>query len=112
MVTRAKTNTKVMGAGSHVSYVAALQRRLNLWVAPRVRAANRSARENWPIPFSRLADLWSRWRTSYWFVPTIMVLCAIGLAIGALRLDLLLASSLSDLMPWFGGMGTEAARKS
>lgn len=40
-----------------------------------------------------------------------MVAMAIGLAIGALRLDVLLASMVSDLMPWFGSMGAEAARK-
>jgi uncharacterized membrane protein len=41
----------------------------------------------------------------------LMVLGAIGVAIGGLRLDLLLKSKATDLMPWFGSMGTEAARK-
>jgi uncharacterized membrane protein len=40
-----------------------------------------------------------------------MVLGAIGIAIGGLRFDLLLKSKATDLMPWFGGMGAEAARK-
>lgn len=44
-------------------------------------------------------------------MPTLMVAGAIALVIAALRLDLVLASGASNIVPWFGAMRAEAARR-
>ena len=49
---------------------------------------------------ARLENLWDSFRTSFWFVPTIMSLMAIMLAMGTNQLDSLLASSDRQLS-WF-----------
>lgn len=49
---------------------------------------------------ARLENLWDSFRTSFWFVPTIMAFMAILLAIGTNQLDSLLASSDRKLS-WF-----------
>ena len=60
---------------------------------------------------SRLNDIWSRTSQSYWFVPSLMVMGAIFCAIGALWLDVLVGPIKNGIVPWFGAMGPEAARK-
>jgi uncharacterized membrane protein len=64
---------------------------------------------NTAISLSRLRQLWLTTRTSYWFVPGLMVLAGIVLAIVALPLDLLLGDT-GEVVPWFGSMGADAAR--
>ena len=39
------------------------------------------------LPRSRLLDLWDRMQSSYWFLPSIMFLIAIAVAIAMIRLD-------------------------
>jgi uncharacterized membrane protein len=50
-------------------------------------------------------------RTSYWFVPSLMVLGGIILAIAAFPLDNLLLGQASGVVPWLGSMGSDAARE-
>ncbi|HAH45056.1 MAG TPA: DUF2254 domain-containing protein, partial [Planctomycetaceae bacterium] len=49
---------------------------------------------------ARLENLWDSFRTSFWFVPTIMALMAILLAYGTNQLDSLLIHSERSLS-WF-----------
>ncbi|QDU01867.1 hypothetical protein V6x_15500 [Gimesia chilikensis] len=57
---------------------------------------------------ARLANLWDSFRSSFWFVPSIMSLFAIALALGTCQLDELIASSNRELS-WFSTTA-EAAR--
>ncbi|QDV17524.1 hypothetical protein Pan153_21770 [Gimesia panareensis] len=57
---------------------------------------------------ARLANLWDSFRSSFWFVPTIMALLAIALALGTCQLDELIARSNRQLS-WFSTTA-EAAR--
>ncbi|MFI4847531.1 MAG: DUF2254 domain-containing protein [Gimesia chilikensis] len=57
---------------------------------------------------ARLANLWDSFRSSFWFVPSIMSLFAIALAMGTCQLDELIASSNRELS-WFSTTA-EAAR--
>ncbi len=61
---------------------------------------------------SHLADLWDRVKNSYWFVPSIMFVGAIALALGMVRLDLYLSRSQaladSPLFPGFDGAGARS----
>lgn len=75
-----------------------------------LRRSRQSRRRTRPI-LARLLDLWDRLRTSYWFVPAVMMLCAVGLALGLIRLDVFLISAGKDELPWFGAMEAEAARR-
>lgn len=62
-------------------------------------------------PRSRLADRWEQVKNSYWFVPSVMFIGAILLALLIVRLDLYLARSdfLAD-SPWFPKFEGDAAR--
>lgn len=57
---------------------------------------------------ARLANLWDSFRSSFWFVPSIMSLFAIALAMGTCQLDEMIASSNRELS-WFSTTA-EAAR--
>lgn len=57
---------------------------------------------------ARLANLWDSFRSSFWFVPTIMAIMAIALALGTCQLDELIAKSGRQLS-WFSTT-PEAAR--
>jgi uncharacterized membrane protein len=60
---------------------------------------------------SRLADLWDRIRSSYWFVPSVMFLGAILLALGMVRLDVYLSHSAAWTdSPMFQGFAGSGAR--
>lgn len=58
----------------------------------------------------RLIDLWERLQNSYWFVPSAMVLAAMLLAIGMVRLDYLLAAKEITPSLWFAALQADAAR--
>lgn len=57
---------------------------------------------------ARLANLWDSFRSSFWFVPTIMACLAIALALGTCQLDEFIARSDRQLS-WFSTTA-EAAR--
>lgn len=61
---------------------------------------------------SRFADLWERLRNSYWFVPSVMLLGAILLASGMVRLDFYLGQREevieSSFFPGFHGSGARS----
>lgn len=62
-------------------------------------------------PRSRLADYWEHVKNSYWFVPSVMFIGAILLALVIVRLDLYLVRTdfLKD-SPWFPKFEGDAAR--
>ena len=62
------------------------------------------------LPRSRLLDLWDRMQSSYWFLPSIMFLIAIAVAIAMIRLDLILWVSSPQASRWFPRFEAEAAR--
>jgi uncharacterized membrane protein len=57
---------------------------------------------------TRLAHRWAVLRTSFWFVPGLMVVASVLLAAAALSLDSVLAGS--DLPPWVYTGGADGAR--
>ena len=59
---------------------------------------------------SRLADLWSEVRSSYWLLPALMVLGAIGLAIGMSYVDLILPQVSDSKAGWATALKAGAAR--
>ncbi len=56
---------------------------------------------------ARLENLWDSFRTSFWFVPTIMALMAILLAFGTNQLDTMIASSARSFN-WFSTTASAA----
>lgn len=59
---------------------------------------------------SRLADLWEEVRNSYWLLPALMVVGAIGLALGMSYLDLLLPQATQGHAGWATNLHADAAR--
>jgi len=57
----------------------------------------------------QLLQLWDRLRTSYWFVPGLFLISAIGLSIGALVVDAEYGSSLT-FVAWLPELSPDAAR--
>lgn len=63
------------------------------------------------LPRSRLVDLRDRISGSYWFLPSIMFLGALALALGTLRIDIFLdRSDALSTSPWFPKFGADASR--
>ena len=62
------------------------------------------------LPRSRLVDLWDRMQSSYWFVPSVMFLIAVFIAIAMVRLDLYLSLRSPEARQWFPRFEAEAAR--
>ena len=59
---------------------------------------------------SRSAHEWNRLSSSYWFVPTVMMLAAAGLALGMVWIDLKVVEPPSDTAVWLYTGGAEGAR--
>jgi uncharacterized membrane protein len=57
----------------------------------------------------RLRHIWERLRTSYWFVPAVMLVLSVVLAYGLLYVDRVLITSDMELS-WLYGCGPEGAR--
>ncbi len=60
--------------------------------------------------YSRLALIWHAVRSSYWFVPGLLVLGAIGTALGSIRLDRRLGADVGDTIAWLWTGDPEGAR--
>ncbi len=58
----------------------------------------------------RLRSRWYDWSQSLWFVPTLMTVAAIGLAVGTVRLDEALDLAPRASRPWAFGGGADGAR--
>ena len=59
---------------------------------------------------NRLSDFWDGVRTSYWLLPALMVLGAIGLAVGMSYLDLILPKASGNQAGWATALKPSAAR--
>ena len=59
---------------------------------------------------SRLADLWSEVRSSYWLLPALMVAGAIGLAVGMSYVDVILPQESNSDASWATALQAGAAR--
>lgn len=59
---------------------------------------------------SRVQNLWERLHTSYWFLPTVMVILAIGFSAATLALDHALEEKWANSQEWFWSGGAEGAR--
>lgn len=59
---------------------------------------------------TRLLNLWRQVRSSYWFVPSLMVASAIGLAFGLDPLDHLVTARADNLPDWLTLPGADNAR--
>jgi uncharacterized membrane protein len=62
------------------------------------------------LPISRLRVTWARLRASYWFVPTLMALAAIGLAAGMIELDHWMDGREMTPRAWLYGGRAEGAQ--
>ena len=63
------------------------------------------------IPFrGKLVDFWERVSTSYWFVPSAMLVGSVLLAAGSVRLDYFLLSGQSAFAVWVTPLQASAAR--
>lgn len=60
------------------------------------------------LPFWR--SLWSDWRASFWFVPTVLVLGAVAGAVGLIEVDVRFDTRVIQLWPRFFGVGADGAR--
>ncbi len=58
----------------------------------------------------RISDLWERMRDSYWFVPSVLIVAALSLAVALIRLDFALNTANIATGIWFDALGAEAAR--
>lgn len=61
-------------------------------------------------PTVRLVQLWVNVRSSVWFLPALIVLGAIGLAVGLIAAEPLVADDLLERWPRFFGAGAEGSR--
>lgn len=59
---------------------------------------------------ARLLALWSTLRSAYWFIPTVMALGAVVLAIGSVKLDEYVRGDVSGKLGWVYSGGPEGAR--
>lgn len=62
------------------------------------------------MPRSRLVDLWDRMQASYWFLPFLMFLIAVVVAIAMVRLDVYVWRNSPEASRWFPSFEAEAAR--
>lgn len=62
------------------------------------------------LPRSHLVDRWERMKSSYWFVPTVMFIAAVTLAVTALALDVHFEDVWVGLVPWFPKVEGDGAR--
>ena len=53
-------------------------------------------------------NLWDAFRTSFWFVPALMTLAALGLAVIVPQLDALAGSFVPDQLPWLSSTSASA----
>lgn len=53
---------------------------------------------------------WEKLRTSYWAVPSVMVVAALGLAAGMIQLDRAIGEDLIDRLSWIYAGGPDGAR--
>jgi uncharacterized membrane protein len=58
----------------------------------------------------RLSSLWESWRSSYWFVPTLMAAVAAVLAFATLQLDETLQTRYANRADWLYTGGADGAR--
>jgi len=47
--------------------------------------------------YTRLINIWDNFRSSFWFIPMLMILCALMLAILACQIDLVFASTIQQI---------------
>lgn len=57
-----------------------------------------------------LRDLWTNLRSSFWFVPAVIVCAAVTLALTLIETDLMLAQSFTDRWPRLFGAGASGSR--
>ena len=62
------------------------------------------------MPRSRLVDFWDRMQASYWFLPFLMFLIAVVVAIAMVRLDVYVWRNSPEASRWFPSFEAEAAR--
>lgn len=60
---------------------------------------------------ARLTSLWDQLRSSYWFVPSLMMLAAVGMALGAIALDAAREPQDEPVVGWLYGGGPDGARE-
>ncbi len=60
--------------------------------------------------FTNISRIWDRLHSSFWFLPSIMAICAIATAIVLIVLDSLEASRLGWIAEWTYAFGPESAR--
>lgn len=58
----------------------------------------------------RVLALWESIRTTYWALPSLMTLVAVGLSIGMIRLDEVVTEQRLGALPWVYAGGAEGAR--
>lgn len=59
---------------------------------------------------TRLHALWESIRTTYWALPSLMTLAAIGLSVAMIQLDEAVSTKLLGTLPWVYAGGPEGAR--
>lgn len=60
---------------------------------------------------TRLRNVWQLLHTSFWFLPTLMALAAVGLAFVTTEIDARTGDRLPDALGWIWGGGPEGARE-
>ena len=75
------------------------------------RVKVRTERENGSRTImKKLRDLWTDLRSSFWFVPSVIVCAAVTLALALIETDRMLARNLSDSWPRLFGAGAAGSR--
>ncbi len=60
---------------------------------------------------THLANIWENLRSSYWFIPTVMALFSMGIALAAIQLDLRFGFLFLTEKTWFYWIKAEGARE-
>jgi len=60
--------------------------------------------------FTKLRHIWEDLRSSFWFLPGVMVVVAVGLALGLITLDANFDMSMDERLPLLFGAGAAGAR--